>query len=362
MDDLYRRWRAFQAGERREVPLVRPRPEPQRFEVWVELAGCEALPAGWRLLDLETSALRGGFAFLGGVATARGRRLRIVQWLLGDLPGEGAFLRALAREIDGADRLVTYNGKSFDWPLLRDRAQRSRVVPWPEPAHRDLLHEARAVWGARLGSLSLTDLERTLLGRQPRGDDPGGAAMPGLYRAHLGGDAGALNLLLRHNAADLVALATLAARCRSLDLGDWRREEAPDLLGLAGWRWRRGDRHGSQAALTAWLARAERPSRADALRAATLCRRLALWDPAAALWAQAAEGPFGSVDAAVALAIHLERRRRDPAAALKVVEAAMARPWVSPARRRLLQARRERLRRRVAVANRSPASLLEPVP
>jgi hypothetical protein len=351
MDDLHRRWRAFQAGERRQSPQVRQPADPRPFETWVDLDGCESLPPGWRLLDLETSALRGGFAFLGGVAAVRDGRLRIVQWLLGDLPGEEAFLRALARELDGADCLVTYNGRSFDWPLLRDRARLNGVAPWPEPPHRDLLHEARAVWGARLGRLGLVDLERALLGGQPRRGDPGGAAMPGLYRAHLAGEAAALDPLLRHNAADLVALAALAARCRALDMGDWRREEAPDLLGLAGWRWRRGDRHGAEAALTAWLDRAGRPSRADALRAATLCRRLARWDEAASLWARAAEGPFGSVDAAVALAIHLERRRRDPAAALEVVEAAMARPWVSPARRSLLLARRDRLRRRVALAN-----------
>ncbi len=348
--DLYRRWRAFQAGERSE-PAVRSRPAstPRLFGVSLDLPGWETMPAGWRLLDLETSALRGGFAFLAGVAVIRDGRLRITQWLLGDLPGEGAFLRALAGELDDGDCLVTYNGKSFDWPLLRDRALLNGVRPWPDLPHRDLLHEARAVWGGRLGRLALSDVERTLLGRQARHDDPGGAAMPGLYRAYLAGDAGALDLLLHHNAADLEALAALAVRCRALDLGNLGSEEPSDLLGLAGWRWRRGDRSGADAALAAWLGTEAAPSRSEAMCAATLCRRLGRWEEAAALWTRAAEGPFGSVDAAVALAIHLERRRRDPAGALAVVEAALARPWLALASRERLAARRDRLRRRLGV-------------
>ncbi len=355
--DLYRRWRAFQAGERRASVVQPPRSSaPRLFGVSVDLAGWETVPAGWRLLDLETSALRGGFAFLAGVAAVRDGRLRITQWVLGDLPGEAAFLRALADELDGAACLITYNGRSFDWPLLRDRARLNGVAPWPELPHRDLLHEARAVWGGRLGRVGLSELERTLLGRPTRRDDPGGAAMPGLYRAYLAGEAGALDLALGHNAADLEALAVLAVRCRSLDLGQLGSEDPSDLLGLAGWRWRRGDRGGADAALAAWLDAAPAPSRSESLRGATLCRRLGRWEQAATLWARAADGPFGSVDAAIALAIHLERRRHDPAAALAVVETALARPWLSPARRERLAARRERLRRRLGVrSSRTPA-------
>jgi hypothetical protein len=354
-DDLYRRWRAFQAGERKPAaePSA-PSPAPLRFERWSEVAG---LPEGWRLLDLETSALRGGFAFLGGVAAPVGGRLRVVQWVLGDLPGEAALLRALAAELDGCECLVTYNGRSFDWPLLRDRARLHGVTPWPEPPHRDLLHEARAVWGPRLGRVALGELEGRLLGRPPRRDDPGGAAMPGLYRAYLAGDQGALELVLGHNAADLVALAALAARCRALDRGDWRGTEPPELLGLAGWRWRRGDRAGSADALSAWLGAVGSPSRTEALRGAELCRRLGRWEDAARLWEEAAAGPFGSVEAAVRLAVHHERRRRDPAAALAVIEAAMARPWLGPDRRAALAARRDRLQRRLAAGHtRQPAS------
>ena len=350
MDDLVRRWRAFQAGERRPAaePPTSPSPEPTRRVTWVELPGGELLPAGWRFLDLETSALRGGFAFLGGVAAADGRLLRIVQWVMGDMPGEAAFLHSLAAELAGGDCLVTYNGRAFDWPLLLDRARLNGAGPWPVLPHRDLLYEARAVWRPRLGGVALSDLERTLLGRAPRRDDPGGAAMPGLYRAYLAGDVGALDLLLGHNAADLAALGALAVRCRALDLGDWHKEQPEDLLGLAAWRWRRGQPDGAAAALSAWRAAVPRPGRSDALRAAELCRRLGWWEDAARLWARAADGPFGSVDAAVALAIHLERRARDPEAALRVVETALARPWLPAPRRESLLRRRDRLRCRLA--------------
>jgi hypothetical protein len=347
MDDLYRRWRAFQAGERRAAAEAGRPSAPLRFETSVELAGCETLPPGWRLLDLETSALRGGFAFLAGVAAAEGPRLRMVQWVLGDVPGEAAFLRSLLAELDGCECLLTYNGRAFDWPLLRDRAQLHGIVPLPELPQRDLLHEARALWGARLGRVALADLERKLLGRPARRDDPGGPAMPGLYRAYLAGEREALQLLLGHNAADLAALAALAVRCRALEAGDWRGLEPDDLLALAAWRWRRGDRDGAGRALAAWLEATDRPGRAEALRAGELCRRLGRWEDAARLWARAAEGPFGSVEAALRLAVHLERRRRDPAAALAVVESALARPWLPPGRRAALLARRDRLRRRV---------------
>lgn len=352
MDDLYRRWRAFQAGERRapsEPPA--PSPRPRRFVRRLPLPGAQSLPEGWRLLDLETSGLRGSFAFLAGVARPDAGGLLLVQWLLGDLPGEPAFLQAVLAELEGAAFLVTYNGKSFDWPLLRDRAQLTGLAAlWPAIPHRDLLYEARAIWGGRGG---LGRLEEDLLALPARQGDPGGAEMPHLYRAYLAGDAGALDLVLAHNAADLAALGALAVRCRALDAGRWQGEAPAALLGLAGWRWRRGDRPGAGAALDAWREATHGDcGRGEALRAAELYRRLRREEEAASLWRRAAAGPFGSLAAATALAIHLEHRRRDYGGALAVVEAALQRPWQGPQRRAALLARRDRLQRRLARARR----------
>ncbi|MGZ3460955.1 MAG: ribonuclease H-like domain-containing protein, partial [Archangium sp.] len=99
-------------------------------------------------LDTETTGLAGGTGtvpFLVGLAWFEGRSLRVHQLFLRKLGEEAPMLRVLAERMAESSCLVTFNGKSFDWPLLRTRFVLNRVSPPAELPHLDLLHCARRV-------------------------------------------------------------------------------------------------------------------------------------------------------------------------------------------------------------------------
>ncbi|MFW6023596.1 MAG: ribonuclease H-like domain-containing protein, partial [Myxococcota bacterium] len=172
-------------------------------------------PRRMLLLDTETTGLAGGtgtIPFLVGLAWFEDESLCVRQLFL-RRPGEEApMLHALAERLAWASCIVTYNGKSFDWPLVRNRYVLNRV-PLPEPPpHLDLLHCARRVYRRRFPRMKLVDLEVEVLGMQ-RDDDVPGAEIPALYLRWLQrADPTGLDRVIEHNAHDLIALAALLAR------------------------------------------------------------------------------------------------------------------------------------------------------
>ncbi|HEX4355447.1 MAG TPA: ribonuclease H-like domain-containing protein, partial [Polyangiales bacterium] len=175
-------------------------------------------------LDTETTGLAGGtgtVAFLVGLARFEDGALMIEQLIVPELGCERPVLARLAECIASASCLVTYNGKSFDWPLLRTRFVLSRMTPPPLAAHVDLLHAARAVWKDRMASVRLTEVEREILHFERDHDIPG-AEIPARYFAYLrDGDAERLSPVLEHNQNDLIALAALlgalVTRCERVE-------------------------------------------------------------------------------------------------------------------------------------------------
>lgn len=171
-------------------------------------------PTRMLLLDTETTGLSGGtgtLPFLIGMAWFEDESLHVEQLLL-RRPGEEApMLTRLAERLAWASCVVTYNGKSFDWPLLRTRAVMNRIRVPPPKAHLDLLHAARRVFGARVGSARLVTMEETVLGMR-RERDIDGAEIPALYWDFVRGAEGSVLVpVIEHNANDLVALAALVA-------------------------------------------------------------------------------------------------------------------------------------------------------
>ncbi|MET0385525.1 MAG: ribonuclease H-like domain-containing protein [Polyangiales bacterium] len=163
-------------------------------------------------LDTETTGLAGGtgtVAFLVGLARFDAESLGVEQLIVPQLGAEAPVLARLAERIAAASCIVTYNGKSFDWPLLRTRFVLARLPVPVLPPHIDLLHVCRSVWKARLPSLRLTDMEREIL-RFERQDDLPGAEIPARYFEFLRtGRAERLTAVLEHNQNDLIALAAL---------------------------------------------------------------------------------------------------------------------------------------------------------
>ncbi|MDB4977412.1 MAG: Glutamate synthase large chain [Myxococcaceae bacterium] len=188
-------------------------------------------------IDTETTGLAGGtgtLPFLIGMAWFEGERL-VVEQLLLSRPGlEGPMLARLAERLALASVIVSYNGKSFDWPLLRTRFILNRVAAPALPAHLDLLHCARRVYKSRLGSVRLIFLEQELMGFE-RIDDIPGELIPETYLGFLRGSTPgeALLPIVDHNRSDLIALPALLGEIARRFAGEHTRQDARDQLGIA---------------------------------------------------------------------------------------------------------------------------------
>jgi tetratricopeptide (TPR) repeat protein len=189
-------------------------------------------------LDTETTGLgtgAGTVAWVVGIGTWEGDVLRVVQLLLPDHPDEEALLDAVAREMGPAPVLVSYNGRSFDWPLLVAR-YRLHGRPAPElGGHLDLLPVVRRLFRHRLGGARLRTVEEGLLD-VARHADVEGWEIPALYLDFLrGGAAAPLARVARHNAEDIRSLGRLLAHldARLADPAARRTAHPGDLASLA---------------------------------------------------------------------------------------------------------------------------------
>jgi uncharacterized protein len=197
-------------------------------------------PSGTPLLclDTETTGLgsaAGTVAFLIGIGWWHGDRMRLVQLLLPDYSEERALLDALAAEIPAGACLVTYNGRTFDWPLLETRYRMGRRVPPVLDGHLDLLLLVRRLFRHRLPDARLQTVERHLL-RRHRAPDIPSWEIPAVYHSFLrGGPAAPVRVVARHNAEDVVTLGRILAHLeRGYAGGEVRRWAPPgDLVRLA---------------------------------------------------------------------------------------------------------------------------------
>jgi uncharacterized protein len=177
-------------------------------------------PRQWLFLDTETTGLMGGtgtYPFLVGIAWWDAGGLEVEQFFMREHSEEHALLVTLAERMVERRVLVTFNGKSFDWPLLETRFRMTRKLAPPVPrAHLDFLHPARNLWRIRLGSVRLAELEKHVLGWD-RGADLISAMIPQFYFDYLrGGSPEPLVQIFLHNQMDLRGLAGLASRILSI--------------------------------------------------------------------------------------------------------------------------------------------------
>ncbi len=192
------------------------------LQAWLARAAQElgALPVGAArrhgalYLDLETLGFAGQPLFLVGMLHAGPGGFHVHQFLARDYSEEAAVLEVCRPLVEQAECLVTYNGRTFDWPFLVGRYRYHLQEPPPVPRHWDLLPVARALHRGRLPNCALGTVESHVLGIEREGDVPG-SAIPELYhRAVAEENPQLLAPVLYHNQVDLLSLACLAGRWR----------------------------------------------------------------------------------------------------------------------------------------------------
>src|SRR6266699_3535138 len=295
-------------------------------------------PAKWLFLDTETTGLAGGtgtYAFLIGVAWWDAGGLQVEQFFMRDFAEEHSLLHELAARVAERPVLVTFNGKSFDWPLLENRFTMTRSIAAPRlAAHLDLLHPARALWKLRLGSVRLVELERQVLDAPGLGwhrdDDVASALIPQFYFDYLrGGPVEPLAGVVRHNQMDLRGLAALFGKVNALlsAVPNAANEiESLDLFGLSRFLLRRGEDDRAHSACARALemglpAEFHPKARRDLAR---MANRRGEHERAAEMWLEIVADARDGVHACEQLAIYYERHAKDLGKAAQFAKLAIA--------------------------------------
>lgn len=312
--------------------------------------------------DSETTGLAGGtgtIPFMLGFGFFSDQAFQVKIFVLLSLDREGEFLEAVARFLEekGFSAVVTYNGKSFDSPLLETRyiLQRRRF-PLRDLPHLDFLFPARTIWRNTFDSRKLGYLGEMLLGLS-RDDDVDGSDIPALYFSFLRSQAFPLiEPVVEHNAMDLVGLAAVVL-LGVLYLDDYSLAgDGGEILGLG----RLCERAGLlEKAEGLYQAAKEASARSDVRTLATrrlsiLLKKKKLFGEALELWRALSAGD--DIGAMREISIHYEHRERNYVEALSIVERALASGRLSPGQQQELEKRLERLRKKIARLEESEAN------
>ncbi len=287
-------------------------------------------------LDTETSGMVGGtgtYAFLIGAARFVDGKFVLQQFFLRDPSEEPAMLEALINFLVPCEGLVTFNGKSFDAPLLVTRYSLHRIpVPFKNYAHIDLLPLARRLWRDRLPSRALKYLEEHVLGFTRTSEEVPGYEIPRLYFDYLRtGDARPLGGVFYHNAMDVVSMAALLGHVSELlaDPYNGHVEHGLDFIALGKLFEDLG--HGDEAARLfergLELGLAEADFGLAVKRLSILQKKRGNMDHALRLWEEASQK--GHIYAHIELAKYFEHKLRDVKSSIK---------WVRSARREIEKA------------------------
>lgn len=282
-------------------------------------------------IDCETTGLSGGagtVAFLTAIGQFTDGRFVVDQYFLPDLADEGAALDDIARRVADAEAIVSYNGSSFDLPLLEGRFNFWRIESnLRELPHLDLLWPTRAIFKQRIQSCTLSNVEEQLL-RLARVEDLPGAEVPEVYFEYLrNGFSPRLHAVFEHNRLDVVSLFVYALWLDQKTDTQHPALASPDDLQALAQLWCRHRQH--TAALAALDEASLRVMDADQRGAlhrlrGRLLKRSRDYELAHGEWEKAAATAPGDASVAEELAKHLEHRRRDYNGALEIVEQAIA--------------------------------------
>jgi hypothetical protein len=290
-------------------------------------------------VDTETTGLAGGagtLAFLVGVGCFEGEEFVVRQYFLRQPHEEPAMLRQLQAWVEQGSGLVTFNGKSFDVPLLRTRAVLNRLaIDFDRLPHFDVLHAARRLWKDHFESCALGELENRIL-QLRRSQDIPSALIPQIYFDFLRyGTTSQLPEVFAHNRQDIVSMAALLVRIAQLvqhPLQSGNADENDGMMPVSSHELRRvallyrqlGDFEGSAKLFEQLLSPAHFSSRLEDYLALALCyksqRRYA---EANQIWRSVIERLSFHPLPYVELAKHFEHREHAADQALEWVERAL---------------------------------------
>lgn len=201
---------ALRAGPAQAGYLVRSRLGPSHPLGLIAAEGFD--PAGLRFLDLETLGIFGRPVILFGIGCPGPKGIEIHQILLRDIAEEPAALCRVRELMEGAEALVSYNGRSFDLPYLNERYAYYGYDPLAVLPHIDLLHYTRRMFRSTIPDCRLSTVEKICLNVSREMDLPGMLVPEWYMRYRQTGNCGPLVPIVSHNQQDIASLPLLLSR------------------------------------------------------------------------------------------------------------------------------------------------------
>ncbi|KPN15367.1 hypothetical protein AKG37_00705 [Bacillus australimaris] len=302
--------------------------------------------------DTETTGLSGGtgnMIFLLGHARVFADKVVVKQHLLTNPGNEAALYKSFLDEVN-VESLVTYNGKSFDWPQVKTRHTllRDQIPALPEFGHFDLLHGSRRLWKHKYERMALSVVEKEELHVHREGDTPGFLA-PMIYFHFLKEQNPKLiEGILTHNELDVLSLISLYIHLSKKILSMDAVKEHDEKYALARWHLAHRDVQEATKHLRELTGANFKHANQAAYDLSLQYKRLNEWDEAIRIW----ETLFESSDvhlalkAGIELAKFREHRQKDARSALSITESLLAFSSLSQRDTEELEKRKKRLLRK----------------
>jgi uncharacterized protein len=255
----------------------------------IDPSGRTLEPQKLLFLDTETTGLgqgAGNVPFLIGAGRWSEAGFTVRQYLIRHPGEEAAMLAMLAEAVHEVTHLVTYNGRAFDWPLVKNRYVLNRLKQPRDPAHFDFLYPSRSLWRTTMPSCRLGAVEEGILGVFRENDIPGSLA-PELYFRYLAeGDPSVLSGVIKHNETDILTLLSLAVHFGRLLSGEVEVGglTTNELVRLGLWYERLGFASEADRVFETVSLRPAKGALPQLGEAAQYFKRHKRWDQAVALW------------------------------------------------------------------------------
>jgi len=322
---------------------------------------CESLsPEKVLFFDTETTGLAGGtgtIPFMLGFGFFTESDFRVKIYILNDLGQEDAFLEEIDRFLETHDfsATITYNGKSFDFPLMETRyiLQRKRF-PLLKLPHFDFLFSARTIWKHTYESRKLGYLGDVLLGLS-REEDIIASQIPAIYFNYLRTQSFSLmEKIVYHNSLDLVGLAALILLAVYYLQDVSAMQDEGEILGTA----KLFEKYGElDKALRLYDVLVESATRQEIVNEAVkslavIKKKKKLYDEALEWWHLLSQSGSSNHLAARELSVHFEHREKNYLKAFEYSQKALDSISMTEAQRNDFQKRLKRLKRKMEILER----------